>query len=731
MPRLLVCSSREEVFEDCCSKPYQFIQPDCVRACLIELFQSNYPDAINGMVSESYFGLRSRTNQDFLQDVQVLIDILYESYLGRASSAELGEDVASNDSEWARLSLRCISNTFRSRYSVNISDALIKAGLSDKNVISNTSPFFGLEPCGPIALPPISIDPPGVQQPECGTIEYELIGPEVDNGEWMINLVLSGQVDYPLGEVQYIIDGGPPTYGPMLNVGDNILGSFLLGQTVQIVIVNAANDECNIALPEIVTECPVIDVITEIFQDCDEGVWGVGVVVSWTEHFPPGAVMYTTPLTPSPVPGTPIGVGQYACGPLSIADDPGPMTIVVQSGANKECVILLGPFESSCEEPPAFLCAGPETGEFSVRIGGTGSIAVSSTSSYHSTRTADGTVTVGKVMFDQGQYCLFPSTDIGGISGTIKELIYSGDVNSYDPRRYAALDRLTVQNCSIQGTLPWTGGNAALTYYYMDNLPNVTAVSPIDLNTNLKTLVFRNMPVLPSLPSVDDNVDLEYFTVVNIPLITTLPSMTNSVNLLQYWVQQAGLISTIPSLSTCVLLDKVLVGSLPLVTSLPSLSSNVLLTHLEVLNMPGLLSLPDLSSNPLLSTLRIQFAGNLLALPSLAANAGLTQFFVRSTAMSILPDFHPSANVSLTLNNNSGLGSSGVLPEIINLSIISNHNFTTTVEVDKLFNALRPASGGVPGQGVLNIPNAIKMLRSSASDANFNACVSAGWTGMT
>jgi hypothetical protein len=206
-------------------------------------------------------------------------------------------------------------------------------------------------------------DPPD----SCGTIEYTLGEPEVLNGQWRVELTLSDAVAFPLGAVIFNIDGNPPAIGPQLVVGVNELGPFTLGQSVVITIVNSANPDCNIVLPEIVTECPTLEVETEAFLDCEnqpEGpdgptvpIWGTLVNITPNSNYPVGQVTYTTPSSPVVQQCVLLGSNQWGCGPLVVEENEGPMTITISNNLNKFCDVVLGPFEPGpcppCEEADA------------------------------------------------------------------------------------------------------------------------------------------------------------------------------------------------------------------------------------------------------------------------------------------------------------------------------------------------------------------------------------------
>jgi hypothetical protein len=186
----------------------------------------------------------------------------------------------------------------------------------------------------------------------CGTIQFEVGEPVVENGLFTVAVTLSNQQGYPLGACLLSLNDGDPVEGPVLVVGENILGPFALGNTLQITITNIANSECNIPLEPIATECPVLVVNTAPFLDCagDPPTWGTLVTPVPNDDFPVVAMSYTTPLATDPVACVLLSPGVFGCGPLptsGVNADSGPMTITIESAINKDCEVVLGPFEPS------------------------------------------------------------------------------------------------------------------------------------------------------------------------------------------------------------------------------------------------------------------------------------------------------------------------------------------------------------------------------------------------
>lgn len=125
-----------------------------------------------------------------------------------------------------------------------------------------------------------------------------------------------------------------------------------------------------------------------------------------------------------------------------------------------------------------------------------------------------------------------------------------------------------------------------------------------------------------------------------------------------------------------------------------------------------------------LSVFNIIDGPNLSALP--APPDGIDNYlFQCATVNSIittLPDFDPTSHVAMILQNATSLSSIGVLP-ILNQLEITNCGFSSPTVVDAFINACDASMAST-----CDIGSTLLSLRTSASDTNYNACVSAGWT---
>ena len=109
-------------------------------------------------------------------------------------------------------------------------------------------------------------------------------------------------------------------------------------------------------------------------------------------------------------------------------------------------------------------------------------------------------------------------------------------------------------------------------------------------------------------------------------------------------------------------------------------------------------------------------------LPSFVNVDGLQSFSIDNmSVLSALPDFSTDALATFSIQSCPSLASIGTLPKINQLDI-ADTGITDPAVIDALVNALHPASAGVATF------NGLLSLRTSASDTNYNACISAGWT---
>lgn len=145
-------------------------------------------------------------------------------------------------------------------------------------------------------------------------------------------------------------------------------------------------------------------------------------------------------------------------------------------------------------------------------------------------------------------------------------------------------------------------------------------------------------------------------------------------------------------------------------------------TGFQFLVLTGTPSMPSVDTNTGLIYYVILDADTISAAPSMALCPDLDNYQLSySPLVTTLPDFHPSALVEISIFDASALANIGVLPRIKRLSI-SGSAITSPSVVDALINALEPSSAGTCDIGSL------LTLRTSASDTNYNACISAGWT---
>ena len=91
-----------------------------------------------------------------------------------------------------------------------------------------------------------------------------------------------------------------------------------------------------------------------------------------------------------------------------------------------------------------------------------------------------------------------------------------------------------------------------------------------------------------------------------------------------------------------------------------------------------------------------------------------------------LPDFNTLSEVSITVDICPALATVGTLPKIINIAI-TDSGITDPAVVDAFINALDPTQTHDALTANCTIGATLLALRTSASDTNYNACVTAGW----
>lgn len=125
-----------------------------------------------------------------------------------------------------------------------------------------------------------------------------------------------------------------------------------------------------------------------------------------------------------------------------------------------------------------------------------------------------------------------------------------------------------------------------------------------------------------------------------------------------------------------------------------------------------------------LTLYQVLYATGLSTIADLSGNAGLSHFYVIGLPLvAILPNFHPNALLSITVDDLPSLTSVGTLPRIASL-YIRNTGIISPDVVDAIVNALDSASTGTKVAEF----NGLLSLRTAASDTNYSSCISAGWT---
>jgi hypothetical protein len=331
----------------------------------------------------------------------------------------------------------------------------------------------------------------------CGTIQFEVGEPVVENGLFTVAVTLSNQQGYPLGACLLSLNDGDPVEGQVLVVGENVIGPFALGNTLQITITNIDDSECNIPLEPIVTECPVLVTNFEAITACNEGgdppvaLWGTAGTIEDNPDFPPGSVTYTTPLATDPV-ACELVDGQWQCGPLEVEVDPGPMTITIESAINKDCEVVLGPFEPSACWP----CGNdlPNVINFEVLDENLiPSIQAATTTDYWTIIGPNPediqTISVPEqASLPNGRYCAYPSDEEGEPSGTWTGLyVFQGGGGDPGDIAWGEIDLGGLAGSTLTEPLGIEGGSLAI-----QDVWGVTEISIPALSGSNDRLEFYN-----------------------------------------------------------------------------------------------------------------------------------------------------------------------------------------------------------------------------------------------
>ena len=160
-------------------------------------------------------------------------------------------------------------------------------------------------------------------------------------------------------------------------------------------------------------------------------------------------------------------------------------------------------------------------------------------------------------------------------------------------------------------------------------------------------------------------------------------------------------------------------------TALYSVPLSILPANPPAVEWVGYTGLDNATSLPVLPAtagyLSYSSLPNISVYPELPA-AAYHVYYNDLALLSTLPDFDPSSTVDLAAVDCPALTAVGVLPQIKILTL-QNTGFSTATVVDALINAL-----DTPSAGTCAIGSTLLALRTSASDTNYNACISAGWT---
>jgi hypothetical protein len=190
------------------------------------------------------------------------------------------------------------------------------------------------------------IDPED-EEPVCGTITVVAGTPFIEEAGFFVPITLSNQAGYPLGALQYVVDGGAPLSGVVPTIGTTNAGPFPMGSEAVITITNIFDPTCNITLDPITLECPTLEYTTEVVigegGDPPIDFWGVLLTATDTSEYGIAGVSYSTPLSGT-LAAEEIAPGVWACGPVPVDGDPGPMTVTIINADTTQCNITLTGF---------------------------------------------------------------------------------------------------------------------------------------------------------------------------------------------------------------------------------------------------------------------------------------------------------------------------------------------------------------------------------------------------
>lgn len=167
MPNLLTCVSEASTAESCCDVPYVWLNPDCVRACLIRHITPAAITPYVGIVQTGImFGIRETEKPagQKLQDLHFLINLLDQLFRERIRDTVLSGTDKGNAYYWESYKLSCIMKYFRCKLAFDTRGMYLDAGVYDPehpptDEVIATFPVPYEVACGDPA-PPIQPVPP-------------------------------------------------------------------------------------------------------------------------------------------------------------------------------------------------------------------------------------------------------------------------------------------------------------------------------------------------------------------------------------------------------------------------------------------------------------------------------------------------------------------------------------------------------------------------------------------
>lgn len=289
MQRLLSCASPDSLAVNCCETPYQWVQGDCIRVCLIEAVRPQVQLSYAALANAMRFGLRKQCTplEIRIQDLQLLIEYLMDIHHQRLVRINAGEDDWTMEELDEEFSTVCVLQYFQDTYKLDYSGLFFTSGVVMPGRILTPAEQLALpvpsnEICSELLPPPIY--PPIPDPAPCGTILFvPLVNNNCEAGTFSINVFLLSSLGFGLGVFEYTVNGIAQT--PVQSVlGFNVLGPFPNTATVVVNLVNslALPDTCDQVIGTFTGEIPQDFTVTDAVdaQDAVDATSGTYYIIS-------------------------------------------------------------------------------------------------------------------------------------------------------------------------------------------------------------------------------------------------------------------------------------------------------------------------------------------------------------------------------------------------------------------------------------------------------------------